>query len=371
MSEQRIINTFIELVKINSTSRNEAALREFILKKIRKIGWRPTVDKKGNIHLTVSGALANGPTILFNAHLDTVVPGNNVKPKILADRIVSDGTTILGADDKAGLAALLELLLLCKEKKILFHKLKIIFTVEEEIGLHGAKALKFQDVQADYCFVLDSDGDVGLVINKAPAQELVDFHIRGRAAHAGLAPEAGINAIKIAALAISKIKSGRIDRETTANIGTIKGGTVTNIIPEEAIVKTEARSHDERKLQKQVRGMISAFQNAAQKLGGTVEIIRRREYEPVDVPDDAPIIKISKLASQKLKLPHKVLTTGGGSDASIIFGYGIPTIGLCIGMEKVHTKEEYITLRNLTLLPKYLLEIIKAANAYERVSVSR
>ena len=371
MSEQRIISTFIELVKIDSTSRNEAAVRDFLLKKIRKLGFRSSADKKGNIHLTLNGALANGPTILFNAHMDTVVPGNNIQPKILPDRIVSDGTTVLGADDKAGITAILELLQLCKEKKVLFHKLKIILTVEEEIGLHGAKALKFQDVRADYCFVLDSDGDVGMVINKAPAQELLDFQIRGRSAHAGLAPEAGINAIKIAAAAISKIKSGRIDRETTANIGIIGGGAATNIVPEEALVKTEARSHNERKLQKQVRAMISAFQNAAQKFGGTVEIIRRREYETVNVPADAPIIAISRLAAQKLKLPHKVLTTGGGSDASVIFGYGIPTIGLCIGMEKAHTKNEYITLRNLTLLPVYLLEIIKAANAYERVSVTR
>jgi tripeptide aminopeptidase len=368
---ERVVNTFLELVKINSTSRNEAEMRGHLLGELRRLGYRPAADKKGNVHLTLSGALANGPALLFNAHLDTVVPGNNIQPRVLADRIVSDGTTILGADDKAGVAALLEMLKLLQEKKILFHKIKIILTVEEEIGLRGAKALSFQDVQADYCFVLDSDGAVGSVVNKAPAQEVLDFRVRGRSAHAGLEPEAGINAIKIAALAVSKIKSGRIDSETTANVGVIRGGAATNIVPEEVLVKTEARSRDERSLQKQARGMIAAFQKAAQKLGGTVEIARRREYEKVDVPPDAPIIKISRLAARRLKLPHRVLASGGGSDASVIFGRGVPTIGLCIGMEKVHTKQEYITLRNLTLLPKYLLEIIRAANDYERTAVSR
>ncbi|MDR1997512.1 MAG: M20/M25/M40 family metallo-hydrolase [Candidatus Margulisbacteria bacterium] len=370
-SAKRVVDIFLALVKINSTSRNEAAVRVFLLKELRRRGCQPSVDKKGNIQLTISGALANGPVLLFNAHMDTVVPGNNIRPRVLQDRIVSDGTTVLGADDKAGVAALLELLTLLKEKKVLFHKLKIILTVEEEIGLHGAKALRFQDVQADYCFVLDSDGEVGSVVNKAPAQETVEFRVRGRAAHAGLEPEAGISAIKIAAAAISRIKTGRIDSETTANIGIIKGGSAGNIVPDETLVKAEARSHSEPRLQKQLRSMRAAFQNAAQKFGGAVEITSRREYDPVRVPPDAPIIKISKMASRKMRLPHRVLTTGGGSDASVIFGYGVPTIGLCIGMERVHTRQEYITLRNLTLLPKYLLELIKAAHSYERLAVSK
>jgi tripeptide aminopeptidase len=368
MSEQRIINSFIELVKINSTSRNEAAIRRYLLGELRRLDCRPAVDKKGNIHLTVNGALAHGPVMLFNAHLDTVTPGNNVRPKILKDRIVSDGTTVLGADDKAGLAGILEMLRLLKEKKVLFHKIKVILTVEEEIGLHGAKALNFEEVRADYCFVLDSDGDVGTVVNQAPAQEVLNFLVRGKAAHAGLNPEDGVNAIKIAGLAIAKIKSGRIDSETTANIGVIKGGLAGNIVPEETLVKTEARSRNEQKLQKQVRAMIDAFQQAAQKLGGSVEVKRRREYEAVNQPLDSAIIKITRAAARRINLPHKVLASGGGSDASLIFGYGVPTVGLGIGMENVHSTREYITLRNLTLLPRYLLALLQSANAYERAA---
>jgi tripeptide aminopeptidase len=368
MSERRIINSFIELVKINSTSRNEAAIRKYLLGQLRQLGYRPATDKKGNIHLTIAGAHVNGPTLLFNAHLDTVTPGNNVRPKILRDRIVSGGDTVLGADDKAGLAGLLEMLRLLKEKKILFHKIKIILTVEEEIGLRGAKALRFEDVKADYCFVLDSDGDVGTVVNQAPAQEILDFRVQGKSAHAGLNPEDGVNAIKIAGLAIAKIKSGRIDSETTANIGIIRGGSANNIVPDETLVRAEARSRNERKLQKQIRTMIDAFQNAAQKLGGSVEIKRLREYEAVNQPADSAIVKITRAAAQKINLPHKVLASGGGSDASLIFGYGVPTVGLGIGMENVHSPREYITLRNLTLLPKYLLALIQSANAYERAA---
>ncbi|GBR76791.1 peptidase T [Candidatus Termititenax persephonae] len=354
------------MVRINSTSGHEAAIRQHLLGELRRLGCRPSVDKKGNIHAVLTGALAHGPTILFNAHMDTVVPGENVRPKVLSDRIVSDGTTILGADDKAGLAGILEMLALLQEKNVLFHKIKIILTVEEEIGLRGAKALLFPAVRADYCFVLDSDGAVGSIVNQSPAQEVLTFKVRGKSAHAGLNPEDGVNAIKIAGLAISQIPSGRLDGETTANVGSVRGGTASNIVPDETIVVTEARSRSEKKLQKQVRGMLHAFRSAAKKLGGSVEIERRREYEAIKQPKNSAIVRVTKIAARRLGLPHTVASSGGGSDASIIFGYGVPTVGLGIGMENVHSKQEYITLRNLTVLPQYLLALLEAAHDYER-----
>jgi tripeptide aminopeptidase len=357
----RVVETFISLVKIDSPSRHEDEIRRQLIVALRKRGGKVRIDKKGNIHGVFTGLLANGPILLFNAHMDTVVPGNGVKPIILKDRITSDGTTVLGADDKAGLAGLLEMLTLLHEKKVLYKQIKVIITVEEEIGLQGAKALKFDDVKADYCFVLDSDGDVGSIVVKAPAQEIITATITGRAAHAGLNPEAGISAIKIAAEAITKMKVGRIDAETTANVGVIKGGVATNIIPEDVQIKAEARSHSETKLQKQLRDMKTALRMAAEKNGGNVDIEVRRSYNSVNVSKTAKIVEITTQASKKLKLNHQIFSSGGGSDASIIFGYGIPTVGLCIGMAEVHSKKEYITLKNLTTLPKYLVSIVEAA----------
>jgi tripeptide aminopeptidase len=363
---QQIIDTFIDLVKISSPSHHEQNVAKYLIKTFKKLGYKTRVDAKGNLHIIIPGVLANGPTLLFNAHMDTVVPGNNVKPQIKKDRIVSDGKTVLGADDKAGIAAIIEMVRQLKEKKVLFKELKIIFTVEEEIGLQGAKQLAFDDVQADYCFVLDSDGDVGSVVIKAPAQDILEIKVTGRSAHAGLNPEKGISAIKIAAAAIAKIDNGKIDNETTANVGIIRGGRATNIIADEVYVKAEARSHDEDKLSRQVRQMTDAFKNAAEKFGGAVEIKVRRSYNKVAMSKDADIVKVTKLAAKKLKLPCQVKMSGGGSDASIIYGYGIPTVALCIGMEQVHSCQEYIKIENLAKLPNFLIELIKMAQQYER-----
>lgn len=365
-TQDRVINTFLELVKISSVSHQEAEVRKYIIQQFKKLGYKYRVDAKGNVHISLPGVLASGPVILFNAHMDTVVPGNNVKPILKKDRIMSDGTTVLGADDKAGIAGIVEMARLLKEKNVLYKEIKIIFTVEEEIGLQGAKHLTYDDVEADYCFVLDSDGDVGSVVIKAPAQDSIEIKILGRAAHAGLSPEKGISAIKIAGEAIAKINLGKIDQETTANIGLIKGGRATNIIPDEVVIKAEARSHDEDKLSQQVKQMVSAFKSAAEKHQGRVEVKVKRSYNKVAVAKDSEIVQIAQKSAQKLKLKCKVKASGGGSDASIIYGYGIPTIALCIGMEQVHSCSEYITFDNLLALPNYLIELVKTAQKYGR-----
>lgn len=365
MSDKRIIDLFLQLVQIDSPSRHEQHICKFLVSYMRKMGYRPRVDKKGNIHVLIHGPAVHGPTILLNAHMDTVVPGNGVKPIIKKDRIVSDGTTVLGADDKAGLAAVLEVMHRLQEQKINFKTIKIIFTVEEEIGLHGAKQLTYEDVAADYCLVLDCDGDVGTIVHRAPAQEVLLFKVKGRSAHAGLNPEDGINAIQIASKAIASLKLGRIDKETTANVGIISGGHATNIIPEEVTVKAEVRSHDEEKLHDEVKKMIDAFEAAATNAKGSVTVEVKRSYNRVATAANSEIVAIAKQAAKKLGLKTLVRPSGGGSDASIIYGYGIPTIALGIGMEDVHSKQEYITLKNLTAIPEYLLEVVRTAQRYE------
>ena len=365
LSKKHTLDLFLKLVKIDSVSGNESAIRTFLVTYLKKNGYHPRVDKKGNILVSVKGPTPTGPTILFNAHMDTVAPGTNIKPIVKKGRITSDGTTILGADDKSGITGILEMLRLLKEEKVIFKEIKIIFTVEEEIGLIGARSLTRAAVQADYCFVLDGDGDIGSVVNRTPSQDSLTVKIRGKAAHAGANPEQGISAIKIAAEAIFNIRVGRIDSETTANIGIIKGGIAKNIIPDEVLIIAEARSHSEAKLKTQVNHMVQEFKKAAKKHKGKAEIQIKRSYNRIDGAQSLDLIKINEKAAKVLGLTHTVRSSCGGSDASIIYSHGIPTIALCPGMEKVHTNQEYITLKNLTGLPRYLVEIVIAAQAYK------
>ncbi|MFC1517212.1 M20/M25/M40 family metallo-hydrolase [Candidatus Margulisiibacteriota bacterium] len=362
VKKDRLVDLFLELVKIDSVSKEEQKVAERLIKELKLLGLAVKQDSKGNIIAQLKGNLLSGKTILFNAHMDTVSPGKNVNPVIKDGKIMSDGKTVLGADDKAGIAIIIEMLRILKEQQLLHGDIKVIFTVEEEIGLKGAKELNKKDVTADYCFVLDADGEVGTIVNRSPFQESINVIIKGKPAHAGICPQKGISAIKIAAKAISQMKLGRIDMETTANIGVIKGGVATNIIPEEVVIEGEARSHSVTKLKKQADHMIAKFNKAAQEAKGAVDIKIERAYDSVSIPISSPIIKLTKKVADKLGFKHKVVSSGGGSDASVIHSCGIPTIAIGIGMENVHSKNEYIKIKNLHETAKYVLGVIRETN---------
>lgn len=361
VNERRLLRTFLGLVRIDSVSRREALIAGVLVKELKKLGLSVRKDKKGNVIALCPGDLKKAPMLLFNAHMDTVVPGLGVTPVVKKGVIYSDGSTVLGADDKAGIAAVLEMLAILKEKNIPHGPIKIIFTVEEEIGLKGARCLSQKDTQADLCFVLDAHGDVGTVITKSPAQDSIRAVIRGRAAHAGICPEHGINAIQIAARAVSAMKLGRIDAETTANIGIIEGGQATNIVPEEAVLRGEARSHSEKKLKAQVAAMVRCVEHAARQAGGHAQVTVQRSYNAISIPSSAPIVDLTRKVAKDLKLKHHILSSGGGSDANIIYSRGIPTVALGIGMEHVHSKQEYITVKNLVDTAHFIIGIVVAA----------
>jgi len=253
------------------------------------------------------------------------------------------------------------MLTVLKKERIPHGLLKVIFTVEEEIGLLGARKLSRNDMHADLCFVLDAHGDVGTVITKSPAQDSIRAVIRGRAAHAGICPEHGINAIQIASRAVARMKLGRIDHETTANIGIIEGGHATNIVPEESILRGEARSHSEKKLKDHVAGMVACIDSEADKVGGRAHVAVQRSYNAVSVSNTAPIVALTKKVAKSLKLKHRILSSGGGSDANIIYSRGVPTVALGIGMEQVHSKHEYITIKNLVRAAEFIVEIVRRA----------
>lgn len=366
VNRDRMVKEFIELVKIDSTSRNEGNMAAVLRSKLEEMGMSAYEDEAGriiggntgNLICTIKGS-RNVPAILLMAHMDTVVPGEGKKPIIEGNTIRSDGTTVLGGDDIAGVECILEALRVLREKNIEHGDIQVVFTIAEEIGLLGSKNLDYSKIYAKYGFVLDGGGPIGTVAVKAPSHNQIDVVVKGKAAHAGMEPEKGINAVQIASEAISKMKLGRIDYETTANIGVIKGGQATNIVCDRVEIKAEARSRDENKLQEQTNHMHQCFKQAAEKYGGSVDFKFNKEYPAYNIGENEPIISILKKAGSESGLNLKLEATGGGSDTNIINGKGIQAVDLSVGMEKVHSVEEQIDIDNMVKAAEFLVNIIK------------
>jgi tripeptide aminopeptidase len=368
INKRRLFKTFKQLVKIDSPSLHEGEMVRFVQKELKAIGIRCRQSgkiKDGDCGNLVAFLPGKGPRIILNAHLDTVSPGKKIKIIEKAGVFRSDGTTILGADNKAGVAAILEILAVLKEKRIEHPSLKIIFTVAEEIGLVGAKALPEKELRADFGLVLDG-GDIDVVINKAPTQYNIIANITGRAAHAGIHPEHGINAIKVASEAVAAMKLGRIDRETTANIGIIKGGKATNIIPDEAELRGEARSHHPGKLRKQIEHMESVLLCACQKHRARLKIKVERVYHSFEIKEKNRWFSLIIRAIGEIIGPPIIKQTGGGSDANIFNERGIPAVILGVGADHVHTTREQLRVTDFVRGTENILHIIRRAAAWKK-----
>ncbi len=347
INRERFLADFLELVRIPSPSGREREVAQAVKAKILAMGLTVLEDEagkgfggeQGNLIVKVPGNLEGVPPILLNAHLDTVLPCENVNPIVEGDKVRSDGRTILGADNKAGVCVLLELLRVLNEDDIQHGPLEIVFTVAEETGLHGAKHLDYSLISAEIGFVLDSGPPVNKVIVQAPSQKNLRAIVRGKSAHAGVSPEKGINAIQLAARAIASMRLGRIDQETTANIGVIRGGLATNIVPEEVEILGEARSHDPKKLEEQIAHMVSLIEKEAQKGGGKAEIEVTDVYRSFRITEDDLPSKVLKAALAKMGLKPQWEATGGGSDANIFNEHGIKCVLICCGEESPHSPE--------------------------------
>lgn len=366
VNEKRLVESFMELVRIDSISREERDLADFLIEKLEDLGLEVIVDQAGekvksncgNIIARFKGNIKEVTPIMFSAHMDTVVPGKNIEPVCEGDKILSSGKTILGADDKAAIAALLEALHIIKEKNISHGDIEIVFTICEEMGLHGAKNLDISDLNAQMAFVLDSGGQVGEIISAAPSQNSLKIIIHGKSAHAGSNPEEGINAIQVAGFALSRMKLGRIDEETTTNIGIISGGKATNIIPDEVILEGEVRSRNEEKLEKYTKILKQVVEDTAQEFKAKAEVIINREFYCYNLSTDDRVVKIAIKAAKDMGLEPQLHPSGGGSDANVFNKKGFPAVDLAIGMEKVHTVDEYILVKNLKNTVEYVLSII-------------
>lgn len=367
INKQRLLDEFLELVQIDSETKFETEIAKVLKTKFTELGLEVIEDDSmkttghgaGNLICTLEATTENIDTIYFTSHMDTVVPGKGIKPSIKDGYVVTDGTTILGADDKAGLAAMLEAIKTLKEQNIAHGKIEFVITAGEESGLVGAKALDPSLMTAKYGYALDSDGKVGTIIVAAPTQAKVKATIYGKTAHAGVAPEKGVSAITIAAKAIAKMPLGRIDHETTANIGRFEGGTQTNIVCDLVHILAEARSLIPEKMEAQVKKMKEAFENVASEMGGRAEVEVDVMYPGFKFGDGDHVVEVAKRAAAKIGRDSELQTSGGGSDANVIAGNGVPTVNLAVGYEEIHTTNEKMPIEELEKTAELVLAIIQ------------
>ncbi|MBT2677596.1 M20/M25/M40 family metallo-hydrolase [Bacillus sp. ISL-35] len=371
INNERLLNEFLELVQIDSETKYETEIARVLKQKFEDLGVEVFEDDTtaqtghgaGNLICTLKGTKEGVDTIYFTSHMDTVVPAKGVKPSIKDGYVVTDGTTILGADDKTGLSVMLETIRVLKEQSIPHGTIQFIITVGEESGLVGAKALDSSLVKAKYGYALDSDGKVGNIIVAAPTQAKVSAVIHGKTAHAGVAPEKGVSAITIAAKAVSRMPLGRIDEETTANIGRFQGGTQTNIVADRAEILAEARSLIPEKMEAQVAKMKEAFESAAQEMGGKAEVDVQVMYPGFKFGEGDLVVELAKKAAAKIGRSSELLHSGGGSDANVIAGFGIPTVNLAVGYEEIHTTNERMPIEELEKLAEMVIALIQEVAA--------
>lgn len=382
INRERLLQEFKNLVAIDSESYQERAIADYLIKRLKELGLNPVEDEAGELLREKSGIQDGevagnifarllplneeeknlGSAILFSSHMDTVAPGKNKKVVVHEDgRITSDGSTVLGADDLAGIAAILEMLWVIKENNLEHPEIEVLFPVAEEPYAQGSRVFDYSQLHSKEAYVLDLSGKVGAAAVAAPSMISFKVTVKGLSAHAGFAPENGIHAIKIAAKAISEIPNGHVEDDTTLNFGLISGGTARNIIPDEVVIQGEIRSMDHQKALGWIEKIRVVFENAAneyyeefQKNSKVHETIK--EFVSVDYIEEFKAYRIGenenvRLRFQKsceeLDIPYKFIDTFGGSDNNHFTANGIRGIVTACAMNNVHTKQEYTTVEEL------------------------
>lgn len=366
--EKRLVNQFLRFVQIASPSGREAEFGDLVRAELEGVGVPSEFDRAarrlggtGNNLIAHLPGVSDGIPLLISAHLDTIAPGEDIAPQITDGVIRSRGDTIVGADDKAAVAAILEALRVVRATTLPYPPIDLVFTVSEEVGLRGARVLDCSRLGARLGYVVDSHGPVGGIVVSAPTHDVLQARITGRAAHAGMEPETGISAIQIAARAIDQMRLGRVDEETTANIGTIEGGTGTNVIPQQVELTGEARSHDEAKLRRQLAHMRQCLRRAAREFGGKLQSRAERQYRAFRMQANEEVVELASAAAREIGVEPALRSSGGGSDANIFNEHGISTVVLAAGYEHPHSPEEYLPVEQLRLLAEWLVTIITLA----------
>lgn len=352
----RLLQSFLDLVRIDSPSGDEEAMAQEIGRRLAALGAEVWRDAHGNV---IARLGAGAEPFLLSAHMDTVEPGRGITPVIDGDTIRTDGTTVLGGDPKAGVAAILEALTALHEAGAAHRPVELVFTRGEEAGLLGSRNLDYATLTARRGVVLDGEGAVNEITNEAPAQYLIDVDITGRAAHAGVEPEKGVPAILIAAEMIVELPQGRLDRETTANVGLISGGSARNAVPERCSFKAEFRSRNPERLA-EVKGEVelSLAAVAARHPHARVDARVEKVFDGYRLPANHPVIQLCTRALRGLGMEPRLMPSGGATDANIFAGHGIEAAVLGMGGSSFHTTREDLSITNMLNSARFLEAVL-------------
>jgi len=369
IQEPRLIDLFLNLCKINAPALREREVIDWTKKYLEEIGlevWEDEGGEKiggnaGNVIALLPANATGKPTVFLSAHFDTVEPTEGLEIVDQDGTFFSGGDTILGADDKAGMAPAIEAVRALKEMQLPHGNVYLLLTIAEEIGLKGADVLEYEDLNLDFGYVLDTGPPVGSFVNRTGTHDKLDVIVYGKPAHAGKDPENGINAMQVAAEAIHGMRLGRIGPETTANLGIIEGGTAVNVVCPFVKIRAEARSTSMADLDAQIGHMIDRFESAATNWNTTVKIDHQRHYVSYEIESGAPVAQVAAMASQALGLHPVFRTTLGGSDANIFNAKGLPTLVVATGMQKIHTHDEFVTREDLVKTAHLSLQLLISA----------
>jgi tripeptide aminopeptidase len=368
VDERRMVETFLALAAVNGPSGAEGAVARDLEGRLRGLGFAVEYD---DAHVRLGGECGNmiarwegtgaaaTPPLFFSAHMDTVLPTAGLAPVIADGVISSDGTTILGADDRAAIAAYLEGIRAIQETGARCGPLELILTVSEQPGLLGARHLDFSRVRAQAGFVFDSSGDVGQIITRGPYSTRVRWRIEGKPAHLGLAPEDGISAIAIAADALVRMRLGRVSETTSANVGIIHGGTLASIIPDLVEMVGEVRSFSAEGLEAQLREMTGAVATAARSRKGTAQATLEKKYLGFDLPHDSAHVQVAVRAARRIGRTPYFAQTLGGADTNVFIEHGLACLTLGNGFRDIHSPREHIGIDNLVAASRYVTALVE------------
>jgi len=363
------LDLFLELAAIKSPPGDERAVADRVIAELTRLRLDVEEDSAGerigsnigNLLCRLPGRLEGGTPIFLCAHLDTVPPQGEIEPVVVDGFVRNAAGTILGADNKSAVVSMIEAARRIVSEGRPHAGVELLFTPKEEVGLLGAGAFDHTKLEAELGFVYDQAASIGDVVMGAPYQRSMVVRFHGRPAHSGMVPEEGRSAIAAAARAIADLRLGRLDEETTANVGTISGGSARNIIPEWCELHAEARSHDERKLADLVQEMLDTFAFAGSVAECTVETEVSETYPGYRFKESDPIVQLARTALERCGYEFVPTLTGGGADANVFNMRGVPCLNLANGMREIHTADEHIAVADLDAMVDVTLALVDAA----------